>query len=351
MKQPLISIIVPVYNTAPYLEKCLDSLVGQTYTNLEILCVDDESQDNSVEILQRYAARDMRVQVFSKKNEGVSLSRNFALERARGEYILFVDSDDWIEPETCEESLRLAEEHQADIIMWSYMREFGAHASAKIIFRGDQCFQGAQVQQKLQRRMIGLVGEELCAPENADALCPIWGKLYRADVIQKNQIRFYDIREIGTYEDGLFNLTVFGYARKVWFTEKYWSHYRKDNQSSITRQYKADLTDRWQRLFEIMDVYIASNNLGQEYRLALQNRICLSMIGLALNILAAPVSWYQKVQKIADLLNSERYKNAYQKLEIKWFPLHWKAFFLCCKCRFAWGVYGLACCMQKMIGR
>ena len=350
MEQPLISIIVPVYNTAPYLKKCLRSLLGQTYANLEILCVDDASKDDSLAVLQRFAAQDARVQVFSKVNEGVSLSRNFALERAHGEYIMFVDSDDWIDLETCEEALRVAQQEQADVVMWSYVREFGAHSALKRIYSGDRIFHGAEVQQKLQRRMISLLDEELHAPENADALCTIWGKLYRADVIQKNQIRFYDIREIGTYEDGLFNLAVFGYARHVCFVEEYWSHYRKDNAGSITTRYKADLTERWQKLFQLMEEFIDTHGLGQEYSCALQNRVCLSMIGLSLNILAEPAGFWKKRGRIVMLLRERRYRQAYKKLELKWFPLHWKVFFFCCKHRISTGVYLLACCIQRMIG-
>ena len=92
----MISIIVPVYNTAPYLPQCLDSLVNQTYRDIEIICVNDGSTDNSPDILKAYAERDSRILVIHQENLGLSGARNKGLESARGEWVMFVDSDDWI---------------------------------------------------------------------------------------------------------------------------------------------------------------------------------------------------------------------------------------------------------------
>ena len=99
-KCPLISVIVPVYNVEKYIRRCVDSIIGQTYKNLEILLIDDGSDDLSGEICDEYAEIDMRVRVFHKKNGGQSSARNFGLENAMGEYVGFVDSDDWIEKDT-----------------------------------------------------------------------------------------------------------------------------------------------------------------------------------------------------------------------------------------------------------
>ena len=95
-KSPLISVIVPVYKVEKYLPVCLDSLLAQTYRNFELLLVDDGSPDGCWQIMQQYAAQDSRVRIFRKENGGVSSARNFGLEQARGEYICFVDSDDFV---------------------------------------------------------------------------------------------------------------------------------------------------------------------------------------------------------------------------------------------------------------
>ena len=95
---PYVSVIIPVYNTAPYLRQCLDSVCKQTLQNIEIICINDGSTDNSAEILQQYEEKDSRVCVITQENKGIAVARNIGLQYARGQYIGFVDSDDWIEP-------------------------------------------------------------------------------------------------------------------------------------------------------------------------------------------------------------------------------------------------------------
>jgi glycosyltransferase involved in cell wall biosynthesis len=121
---PLISIIVPVYKVEPYLRGCLDSLVNQTYRNLEIILVDDGSPDRSGEICDEYASADKRIIVIHQENKGVSESRNAALNTAHGDYFLFVDSDDWLEKNTCETALHIAEEQHADIVVFGIKVHF-----------------------------------------------------------------------------------------------------------------------------------------------------------------------------------------------------------------------------------
>lgn len=98
----LLTVIIPVYNTAPYLRKCLDSICGQTYRNLEIICVDDGSVDNSLQVLKEYASKDSRVRVFHQENSGQGAARNLAMKHAHGDYIAYMDSDDYLDP-TCYE--------------------------------------------------------------------------------------------------------------------------------------------------------------------------------------------------------------------------------------------------------
>jgi glycosyltransferase involved in cell wall biosynthesis len=108
----MISVIVPVYNVEPYLRKCLDSIVSQTYQDLEILVIDDGSTDGSGKICDEYK-RDQRVRVFHTENAGLSAARNLGLDKAHGEWIEFIDSDDWVEPDYCRIPLELAESHKA----------------------------------------------------------------------------------------------------------------------------------------------------------------------------------------------------------------------------------------------
>lgn len=117
MKQePLLSVIVPVYNVEEFLPRCVDSLLAQTYQNLEILLVDDGATDLSGRICDQYAAKDSRVRVIHKENGGLSSARNAGLDAHRGEYIAFLDSDDWMEPDAFETMLGLAEKYAAKLV-------------------------------------------------------------------------------------------------------------------------------------------------------------------------------------------------------------------------------------------
>lgn len=110
----LISVIVPVYKVEKYIKKCIESIINQTYENLEIILVDDGSPDNCGKICDEYAKKDKRIKVIHKENGGVSSARNLGLEKSNGQYITFIDSDDWIEEEYCEILLTTLKEQNAD---------------------------------------------------------------------------------------------------------------------------------------------------------------------------------------------------------------------------------------------
>lgn len=119
---PLISVIIPVYNVEKYLHRCLDSVIEQTYKNLEVILIDDGSTDHSGEICDDYAAKDVRIHVIHQENQGVSAARNKGLDTAKGEYIAFVDSDDYILPEMYAKMLECIIENNVDfcVCQWQY---------------------------------------------------------------------------------------------------------------------------------------------------------------------------------------------------------------------------------------
>ena len=125
--QDLISVIVPVYNTEKYLDRCIQSVLAQTYTNWELLLIDDGSTDSSGTICDQYAAEDNRIRVFHKENGGVSSARNLGLDNAKGEWITFVDSDDWVEPSMLKELLAIALDNDADYVYCDLLFDFGQY--------------------------------------------------------------------------------------------------------------------------------------------------------------------------------------------------------------------------------
>lgn len=120
MLQPKVSVIIPVYNVDPYLRECLESVVNQTLLDIEIICVNDGSTDNSPAILEEYRAKDSRITVFTQENRGLSAARNRGMDLARGEYIYFIDSDDYVEPETLERTVHIAEADDLDAVVFRF---------------------------------------------------------------------------------------------------------------------------------------------------------------------------------------------------------------------------------------
>lgn len=178
---PLISIIIPVYKVEKFLATCLDSLCAQTYTNLEIILVDDGSPDNCGKICDEYAQKDARIRVIHQANQGISAARNAGLEIAEGEYVAFVDSDDYIDPDMYEYLYGLISKDNADMAMCNICEDEGSH-STKLL---DSPYKLIPIQQYF---------------ECADWMFP-WNKLYKRMLI--GELRF-DL-SVSFGEDELFN--------------------------------------------------------------------------------------------------------------------------------------------------
>lgn len=294
---------------------------------------------------------DDRIKVIHKKNEGVSIARNIGLDNANGDYILFVDSDDWIEKTTCEIALQNLVEKNMDLVLWTYTRERKEESKKKEIFDKDLVFTEEQVQKKLHRRMIGVIDEELAHPENADALCTVWGKLYKRSIISRYNIKFYDIREIGTYEDGLFNLVYLKYVKRAIFLNKHLYHYRRTNDFSITESYDEKLDQKWDKLFELMSQYIIQNELPVEYIEALNNRISLNLIPLGINEMTKKSSIADKIKGIKQIICKKEYLVAVKSLKIQYMPIHWKIFFKAGQRQNAIVIFMLLFLIQKIRGK
>ncbi len=188
MEQPLISIIVPVYNTEQYLDKCVDSIVNQTYTNLEIILIDDGSPDNCGDICDEWAKKDSRIKVIHKPNGGLSSARNAGLDNSTGEYIGFIDSDDVIEPEMYEKMLKNIQNTHADVCM----------CGCKIINEQGELLLENNFSNKVYN--IDEIIEEIILPLKT----AVWDKLYKKELI--GLIRFLQGRIHG--EDLLFTLNL-----------------------------------------------------------------------------------------------------------------------------------------------
>jgi glycosyltransferase involved in cell wall biosynthesis len=221
MNNELISVIVPIYKVEQWLPQCIDSILAQTHKNLEIILVDDGSPDESGKICDDYAKKDSRVRVIHKKNGGQSTARNAALDVANGEYIGFVDGDDWIEPSMYE-------------VLISHLKEY----NAQIVQCGCYIWNNGQVQKDLECRQQILMSsdEVLDSLSSSSSLkeinTSVCNKLFSKDVI--NKTRFSPVR---AYEDDEFVYRTVGASEKILFIPSWQYNYNQHDNSTMTASF------------------------------------------------------------------------------------------------------------------
>lgn len=328
---PSVSIIIPVYNAELYLQRCLDSIVNQCFTNIEIIVIDDGSIDNSLNILKSYQNKDKRIKILKNLGSGVSQARNFGIQNALGKYIMFVDSDDWISEDMIEIMYNKAESENADMIMCTYIREFKNGSKEKAFNLPEiSTYENEAIKSDLLRKLIGPVKEELRNPEYLDALGTVWAKLYRSDVIKSNDIQFIDLEKIGSSEDTLFNIYTFNKLNKVIFINKPMYHYRRTNSKSITSKYNPKLKEQRKLFFKYIMNFLDEHKFDFIFYEALNNRICTSVLGLGLIECSQDnkISHISKVKNIKIILNQNYIKEAYKGLNLSYFSIHWRLFYL-----------------------
>lgn len=348
MTSPAVSVIVPAYNVAPYLNQCVDSVLHQTFADFELLLVDDGSTDATPSLCDAYAACDARVHVVHQANSGPSGARNAVLSLTRGEFVTFLDGDDWLESDTLEVSLQAAHQSRADVVLWPYVREYQGLSLPKRLFQFEQRVFDARETLTLCRRMVGPLGQELKNPENADALVTLWGKLYRRDLLVRSRATLTDTALIGTSEDALFNLQVLTYASSAIYVNRFLHHYRRDNASSITTLHKGELKNQWDTLHELMGQHIAAHALGPDFEQALRNRVSLSIFGLGLNALNSGSNPIATIQDLRGVLATREYQDAISTLDTRWLPLHWRVFYAAAKYRRAALVWALLWTINRL---
>lgn len=344
LNKKVITVIIPVYNVEKYLAQCLDSVINQTYPYLQIIVINDGSPDNCHLIIEEFKNKDSRIVVINQANGGLSSARNAGLRNATGEYIMFVDSDDWIDENMCEIMIHQACIHDADVVVASYIREYKDKSLPRLDYNKSVFYSGSEFR-VFYKRLLGLTEKQLKYPDRIDSLSIACSKLYNASIL-RNQL-FENTSEIGT-EDLLFNLMVLRNAKSGLIIPNMPYHYRRDNQGSLTSTYKPLLFEQWSRLFDRIYNIVNDDN---ELLIAYNNRVCLSIIGLGLNECVSKENYYEKLKRLSDILNSSRFKVAYNQLSLKYFPFHWKIFFFAAKNNISWLLLFLLMAIKKIISR
>lgn len=223
---PKVSVIIPVYNASEFLEECLDSILHQTLKEIEVICVDDGSSDNSLEILQKYKDQDPRIIIISQRNQGAGAARNNGMERARGEYLSFLDSDDFFEKNMLEEAYEAAHKDNADVCVfdadlfnhstkefkkctWAFRRQY---------FPAKQPFSPLQlnVRDNIFRMFNGWP----------------WDKLFRREFVQRINLQYQNLR---TTNDMFFVFIGLARAKRIVTVDKILAHQRVEVKTSLSR--------------------------------------------------------------------------------------------------------------------
>lgn len=329
MSSSLISIVIPVYNTENYLEKCLKSITQQSYQNIEIIVINDGSTDSSLEIAQQVAQTDSRIKIFSQQNRGLSAARNLGKKKSNGELIMFVDSDDWLEENTCELLEETMRKTESDVVLCAYISDYTSVSHANYFFGNKEITWKDNIETTLWRKMVGPIREELREPQKIDSSITAWGKLFKKVMIES--IDFVDTSIIGT-EDALFCIEAFSKIQIASYIPRTLYHYRKNDYNSLTHKFKKNKALQWKELYKRIYDLLQQNNSNNIYYEALNNRICLGLIGLGINLVEdKSLDLRKKRYELFNMLSMSHYEIALNKMELKYFPIHWKLFFFSLK--------------------
>ncbi len=224
MGSPKVSVIIPVYNVENYLKQCMDSVLGQTLEDIEVICVNDSSTDGSLAILQQYERKDSRVKVITQKNGGAGAARNNGMKLATGKYLSFLDSDDFFEPNMLELAYENAEKYHSDFAVYcsdQYHTEEDCFKEAKWVVRKAelppyQPFTYRQMTMNIFKVFVGWA----------------WDKLYLREFVENHNLQFQEQR---TSNDMLFVFSAVFLAKRISFVDEVLAHQRRDTKDSLSK--------------------------------------------------------------------------------------------------------------------
>ena len=299
MENPLISVIIPVYNPGKYLYRCLDSITGQTYSNLEIILIDDGSTDQSGAVCDAYAQRDPRIVCIHQENKGVSSARNRGLEIARGDYIHFPDSDDYLEPDTYEYLLGLATKHACDVVNFEHFITYPDGSEQVHSFPTDRY--GEYDVKGTYWQMVN--GVQFCC-----------NKLFRRELIMgehdADALRFRE--DIFRGEDTLFAAMAIARASKVFFDARPLYHYVQSEQSACRGSFRASQLSVTKLYDAYVPIYGKYPDVYNDFLLFMQQ----TLISIYYDMWADGKEWSRERTELALLLRQKR-KQIKGKIRVK----------------------------------
>lgn len=244
-----VSVIVPVYNSEKYLSRCVDSILNQTYSDFELILINDGSKDRSLDIIKKYEILDSRIKVVDNENNGVSKTRNIGITLAKGEYIQFVDSDDFIDKDMLNYEVDMIEANKADLVMTGLFLDIESKNNI------DTSIQTFETNISIGKKEVAdnvikrLNGTYINSPVN---------KLYKKEIIIENSILMNEGMDLG--EDLIFNLDYMKHCKSIVFSEKSFYHYCMKNEENLTSKFRKDKLDIMEMLYNKCREFLRDSN-------------------------------------------------------------------------------------------
>ena len=322
MSEIKVSVIMPVYGVEDYVGKAIESIKNQTLTDWEFFCVDDGTKDRSGEICDEYAAKDPRIIVIHKENGGAPSARNVAIDKARGKYMYFMDSDDWAEPTMLEDMYNLAERDNAQLVVAGFYIDTYYSDTEK--YSQQQFCESAVYKNSREFR------QNAHKLFDKNLLYTPWNKLYLSSYILENKLYFPET----FWDDFPFNLSVVRDVERVTVTSEKYYHFIRKRQESETAKYRADMFQKREEEHSwMLELYEHWKTDSPEIREFLARRYIERVIGCIENVTnrSCTLSSKEKKEEIKKMISSDRAREAvktanpnskYMKLMLM--PIKWK---------------------------
>ncbi|MBP5429397.1 MAG: glycosyltransferase [Elusimicrobiaceae bacterium] len=299
-----VSVIIPVFNVASYLKNCLDSCLASTLQEVEFICINDGSTDNSLQILQEYAKKDKRFIVLSQENSGQGITRNRALQVAQGEFVAFVDPDDFISPDLLKSAYDYAQLHRADVVQFNYIEYRESQKKYKKIdlckkFKKEYNY-NLKTRKKYDKTVIS---EGLFY----NLYNQVWNRIYRRDFILKNDIHFATTRN---GEDHLFTIGVLIHADEIYYLADYLYTYRVRMGSMCHSWTDVDMDYTFENISQLSK-YLQAHNLYDKYSSQLSEYRVRALFWTRSKLRPEVVEKYEA--KVKKILTQDEF-NSYTKL-------------------------------------
>lgn len=326
--KPKVSIIVPVYNVEKYLAKCMDSLLNQTLKDIEIILVDDESPDNCAQLCDDYAENDSRVKVIHKKNEGLGFARNSGLKIANGEFVAFVDSDDFVDVTMYEKLYNKAIEDNLDTVFSAGYYRYLETGQVDIHQETDLyiCFDGSDICQNLLPNMIGSCPEHY---SDVKYTMSVWRAIYSLEQIKDHNVLFNSEREVYS-EDIIFHIDYLSHSERVGMIPDCLYYYRF-NPTSLSTSYKYDRYFRTIKLYNSLKTKLEKLDIYQYCSLNLDRFYLCMTRGLIWSEIKANKDKNLRISNLNKIYNDGILREILANYPYKRLPLNYRVFFILLK--------------------